>query len=67
MTDNPLVEDAKMPVSHANRTDADLQRDHSPEAAQEIKRRNDTATVIPTAALRAIEDAGWKVVKKEDG
>lgn len=65
MTDNPLVEAVSMPLHPANRSDADLQRDHSPEAAQEIKRRNDMATIIPTAALRAIEDAGWKVVPVE--
>lgn len=48
MTDNSLVEAVAMPLRPASRSDADLQRDPSPEAAAELKRRNDMATVIPT-------------------
>lgn len=51
MIDNPLVEAV---------AEAIAEQDYDSEDAEYYKR-------FATAALRAIEDAGWKVVKKEEG
>ncbi|WP_454280595.1 hypothetical protein [Sphingomonas sp. Marseille-Q8236] len=63
MTDNPLVEAVARAVAKV---------DHNGRVAEEGYWSNpDTGSFhyrnAATAALRAIEDAGYKVVKKEEG
>lgn len=61
MTDNPLVEAVARSIIHNIFPDRDFRiNPHYEEEMAQIR-------PIVTAALRAIEDAGWKVVKKEDG
>lgn len=68
MTDNPLVEAVARAVADCRN---DFRRANDKALAEEgfwpdrhaMPSDMDTAT----AALRAIEDAGWKVVKKEEG
>lgn len=64
--DNPLVEAVSYAIASAIEDDAkddesgwQVSATHS--AVERLKH------IAATAALRAIEDAGWKVVKKEEG
>ncbi len=59
MTDNPLV-DAVAGRMHGM---VDDRQWHDPRIDMLTR---DEWSGLATAALRAIEDAGWKVVKKED-
>lgn len=66
MTDNPLVEAVAKAICASQGLDWDAQASFLTSAGgtgEEQEGFRDSAT----AALRAIEDAGWKVVKKEDG
>lgn len=57
MTDNPLVETVARAIAYAEGNAGD----------SGVWPKWSDYRDHATAALRAIEDAGWKVVKKEDG
>lgn len=80
MTDNPLVEAVRLALIDADidfyhkrfmnsRGSASLSSDVEAISYLEHEKTHPKQDRIlaATAALRAIEDAGWKVVKKEDG
>lgn len=58
MTDNPLVEAVAISLAQLDADEHGLEPfDEQPDYAKDYRHQQ------ATAALRAIEDAGWKVVK----
>lgn len=68
MTDNPLVEAVARAMCEARDPDDTTGGPHPQGIWLDDGEAYWTGYInAATAALRAIEDAGWKVVKKEDG